>query len=203
MVLIYGSPRTSAGRCFWALEEAGAPYEYKNVDMRAKEHKSPAYLKLNPNGKVPALVDGEVVLFESMAINSYIAEAYKKELLGNSAAEKALVLQWSFWALAELQAPLIELFIQKVFIPEGQRDQKLIAENLALLPNLFSVLNSSLNYKKYLVGDHFTLADLNVASVVTIGSAVDFDLKPYQNITTWLSVIAERPAFQRYMALRK
>jgi glutathione S-transferase len=91
MTTIYGSPRTSAGRCIWALEEAGIKYNNQPVDMKNKEHKSPEYLKLNPNGKVPVFVDNDVTLFESMAINSYIAESYKKELLGKTASERGLL----------------------------------------------------------------------------------------------------------------
>ena len=73
MISIYGSPRSSAGRCVWAAEEAGVAYEVKAVDMRNQEHKSAEFLKLNPNGKVPAMKDGDISLFESMAINFYIA----------------------------------------------------------------------------------------------------------------------------------
>ena len=203
MISIYGSPRSSAGRCVWAAEEAGVVYEVKAVDMRNQEHKSADFLKMNPNGKVPAMKDGDISLFESMAINFYIAEAYKKELLGTSIAERALVHQWSFWAISELQVPIIDVFIQKVFVPEDKRDQKIIDKNLEKLPNLFQILDSKLEKKKYLVGSQFTLADLNVASVASISSAIGFDLKPFHNVTSWMAAISERPAFQKYMSLRK
>ncbi len=202
MITLYGSPRTSAGRCVWALEEAGIAYNLKEIDMRAKEHKSPEYLKINPNGKVPALTDGDLTLFESMAINFYIAEAYKSELLGKDIPAKALVRQWSFWAVSELQSPLIEIFIQKVFIPEEKRDHKIIETSLNKLPNLFNILNSALNEKKYLVENQFSLADLNTASVASISMAIGFDIKPYSNIMSWMKVISDRPAYQKYMALR-
>ncbi|MFZ3229350.1 MAG: glutathione S-transferase family protein [Pseudobdellovibrio sp.] len=203
MITLYGSPRSSAGRCFWALEEAGVPYTLKEVDMRSKEHKSAEFLKINPNGKVPALTDGDLILFESMAINFYVAEAYKKELLGNSAAAKGLVHQWSFWVSSELQGPIIEVFIQKVFMPEDKRDNNVIEANLKKLPDLFQVLDSALAGKKYLVENQFTLADLNTASVASISSAIGFDMKPYSNVTAWLSAMADRPAYQKYMTLRK
>lgn len=202
MITLYGNPRTSAGRCVWALEEAGVAYNIKDLDMRAKEHKSTEYLKINPNGKVPAMIDGDLTLFESMAINFYIAEAYKKDLLGSNPQEKGLVQQWSFWAIAELQAPLIEVFIQKVFTPEEKQDAKVIELNLNKLPNLFNVLNSALNEKKFLVGNQFTLADLNTASVASISKAIGFDLATYTNITSWMKVISERPTYQKYMTLR-
>jgi glutathione S-transferase len=203
MITLYGSPRTSAGRCIWALEEAGVPYTLKEVDMRNKEHKSAEFLKINPMGKVPAMVDGNVTLFESMAINYYIADTYKKELLGATPGERGLAMQWSFWASAELQSPIIEVFIQKVFMPEDKRDNNIIETNLKKLPDLLTVLNSSLTGKKYLTGNQFTIGDINAASVVGICSMIGVDLKAYSNIESWLGAISDRPAFQKYQAMRK
>ena len=90
MIMLYGSVRSSAARCYWCLEEIGVAYKGVPVDMKANEHKSENFLKINPNGKVPALVDDQIQLFESMAINFYLAEKYKPSLLGSSIAEKAL-----------------------------------------------------------------------------------------------------------------
>ena len=203
MITLYGSPRTSAGRCIWTLEEAGVPFDLKEVDMRSKEHKSPEFLKINPMGKVPALVDGNVVLFESMAINYYIADNYKKELLGTTPAERGLAMQWSFWATSELQNPIIEIFIQKVFMPDDKRDNNVIENNLKKLPDLLNVLNSSLEGKKYLTGNQFTIGDINTASVVSICPMIGVDLKTYSNVNAWLGAISDRPAYQKYQTMRK
>lgn len=201
MIEIYGSPRTSAGRCFWCLEEVEAKYENKSIDMRAGEHKGEDYLKINPNGKVPALTDGEFKIWESMAINSYLAEAYKPELLGTNPQEKGLVQQWTTWSIAELQPPLIDVFIQLVFVPEDKRDLKLIEKSKGKLPNLLSILNSSLEGKKYLVAERFSLADLNTASVVSICEHLEIDLSEYKNIQSWRGALSDRPAFQRFQKL--
>lgn len=203
MITLYGSPRSSAGRCFWTLEEIGVPYEVKELDMKNKEHKSDAFLKINPNGKIPALVDADVTLFESMAINYYLADKYKKELLGSTIAERALAMQWSFWAISELQGPVIEVFIQKVFMPEDKRDQNVIEKNMKQIPNLLNVLNSSLADRKYLTGDQFTIGDINTASVVHICPIIGVDLKGYSNIDKWLGAMSDRPAYQKYHAMRK
>ncbi len=203
MITIYGSPRSSAGRCIWTLEEAGVPYTIKEVDMRNKEHKSEEFLKINPMGKIPAMVDGDITLFESMAINYYIADNYKKELLGNNALEKGLAMQWSFWATSELQSPVIEVFVQKVFVPEDKRDNNVIEKNLGKLPALLSVLDNALASKKYVAGDNFTIGDINTASVVTICSAIGVDLSSYSHIGNWISAINDREAFQKYQGNRK
>jgi glutathione S-transferase len=203
MITLYGSAKSSAGRCIWALEEAGVPFTLKEVDMRNKEHKSAEFLKINPMGKIPALVDGDLNVFESMAINYYIADTYNKELLGSTPAQKALAMQWSFWASSELQPPVIEIFIQRFFMPDDKRDQSIIDNNLKKLPELLKVLDDSLANKKYLAGDIFTIGDINAGSVVSICPAVGIDLSSYKNISLWTSAINDRPAFQKYQALRK
>lgn len=202
MLKIYGPARSSAGRCIWCLEEANVMYENINVDMRAKEHKSAEFLKLNPNGKVPVLVDGDFNLSESMAINYYIADKYKPELLGSNPQERAISEQWSHWASAELQGPIINIFIQKVFMPEEKRSQAVIDENMEKLPALFSVLDNALLKKTYLNGKSFSLADLNTMSVVSIAPHVGFDLNSYKNVDLWMKAISDRPAYQRYAAKR-
>lgn len=201
MLTIYGSPKSSAGRCFWCLEEAGVAYETKSIDFRAKEHKSEAFLKVNPNGKVPALLDGDFTIWESVAINNYIADAYKPELLGLTAKERGLISQWSIWSVADLQDPLIKVFIQLVFVPEPKRDEAIITQSLEKLPSILSSLEQSLEGKQYLVGDRFTLADLNVAFVVGICDDIKFDLSAYTNINQWRNRIAEREGTKRYKAL--
>ena len=203
MITLYGSPKSSAGRCVWTLEEAGLAYTLKDVDMKNKEHKSESYLKINPMGKVPAMVDADVTLFESMAINYYLAEKYKKELLGTNDLEKGLAMQWSFWATSELQPPIIEIFIQKVFIPDDKRDQNIIENNLKKIPSLLNVLNNSLKENKYLSGSHFSIADINTASVVSICPMIGINFTDYPHIKDWLNSLNERPAFQKYQALRK
>ena len=201
MLTIYGSPKSSAGRCFWCLEEAGVAYETKSIDFRAKEHKSEAFLKVNPNGKVPALLDDDFTIWESVAINNYIADAYKPELLGLTAKERGLISQWSIWSVADLQDPLIKVFIQLVFVPEPKRDETIITQSLEKLPAILSSLEKSLEDKQYLVGDRFTLADLNVVFVVGICDDIKFDLSAYSNIGQWRNRIAEREGTKRYKAL--
>lgn len=202
MIEIYGSPRSSSGRCFWLLEELAVPYQVKAIDMRAKEHKSPAYLKLNPNGKVPCLKDGDFVIWESMAINLYLADKYNSPLRGATAEERGQIAQWSFWSILELQKPIIDIFIQTVFVPAERRDQSVIDNAQKACPPLLAILDQYLFGKKYLVGDKFSLADLNVASVVVVSEAIQMDISQYKNIVAWLSSCKDRPGYQKFAALK-
>ena len=201
MITIYGSPRSSSGRCFWCLEEIDETYEARPLNFKEKEHKSPAYLKINPNGKVPTLTDDDFVIWESVAINFYLAETYKPELLGLDNKQHGLVQQWSLWGIAELQPPIINTFIQLIFVPEERRDNGIIDKAMAKIPGLLKVLNDALEGKNYLVGNDFTLADLNVASIASLCSEIKFDLTAYKNIQTWLTQISARPAFKKYQKL--
>lgn len=203
MIKIYGSPKSSAGRCFWCLEEAGVAYETQSIDFSAGEHKSEAFRQINPNGKVPALQDGDFVIWESLAISNYIADAYKQELLGNSPQERGQVSQWSIWSVADLQVPMIQAFIQLVFVPEPRRDADIIANAFEKIPPMLATLENSLNDKTFLVADRFTLADLNCAFVVGICDDIKFDLSEYSNINQWRARIEARQGTQRYRALCK
>jgi len=198
MIKIYGSPKSSAGRCFWCLEEVQVPYERVSINFKEREHKSENYLKLNPNGKVPLLLDNDFKIWESIAINFYLAEKYKPELLGKTLEQKALVQQWSIWAIAELQPPIIETFIQLVFVPEEKWDRQVIEKSTGKIPNLLKILDSQLRDQNYLVNDQFTLADLNVASIVGICKDIQYDISSYQNITKWLNQLSQRESFKKY-----
>jgi glutathione S-transferase len=204
MIQIYGSPRSSAGRCYVMLEEVGVAYEQKPLDlMEKKEHKTDAFLKLNPNGKIPVLVDHEFIIWESMAINHYLAEKYKPELLGKNPHEKGHVQQWSYWGILELQPPMIENLIQMFFVPEPKRDFALMEKNLEKIPVRLAILNQALAGRSFLVGGKFTMADLNVASIVGIAEGLQVSLESFPNINKWYQSIKNRPSFQKFAEPKK
>ena len=201
MIKIYGSPRSSAGRVFWMLEELSLPYEAVKINMREKEHKGDAFLKLNPNGKIPCLTEGEFVIWESLAINNYLADKYAPQLLGATPEIRGTVQQWNLWSMLELQKPMIDILIQKVFVPEEHRDLALIEKSQKNCQPLLKILDDALSSRKYLGGDVFTVADLNVDSVVGVTTAIQMDITAYKNINGWMDAISQRPAFQKYLKL--
>ena len=203
MIEIFGSPRTSAGRCYLMLEEVGQPYRAMPIDMLDKrEHKMPAFLELNPNGKVPCLVDGEVTLWESVAINQYLAEKYKPELLGATPYARGLVAQWNLWSLLELQPPMIDILIQSMFTPEDRRDHDLIAKSRAKMPGLIKILDDALASSTFITGDQITVADLNLASAFHITTSVRVPTDEFTHATRWYQALRQRPSMQRWIELR-
>jgi glutathione S-transferase len=203
MLTIYGSPKSSAGRCFWCLEELGLEYKNININFQEKEHKGQDFLKINPNGKVPALVDNSFTIWESMAINFYLAEKYSPDFLGEDLEQRSLVRQWSIWSIADLQPPLIEIFIQMVFVPEPRRDLAKIDTAKNKLPVLLRTLDDSLANCSFITGEQFNLADLNLASVVEISESINYPISEFTNITKWLERVKNRPSFKNLQELRK
>jgi glutathione S-transferase len=203
MIKIYGSPRSSAGRCFLVLEELGLPYETPPFNiMERKDHKSAEFLKLNPNGKVPCLVDGDFVIWESMAINHYLVDKYRPAFLGTTPEERGLSQQWSLWTLSELQPPMVDIIVQMMFVPEDRRDLKVVEKAREKVPPLLDILERQLEGREWLVGHSFLLVDLNVASVVNIAQTLKIDLEKYKHLTAWFSRIKARPSFRKFAELR-
>lgn len=202
MIKIYGQLRSRAPRCLWALEELGLPYEHIPVNPMAGEAQKPEFLEINPNGKVPALVDGDLKLCESMAINLYLARRYDagKGLWPQAEEDQARALQWSFWGMTEIEPPFITLLVQKVFAPEDQRKPDREQEARAALPRPLKVLDAHLAERPYLLGERFTIADLNLASILTLATLLDYDLAAYRNVKRWLDVCLARPAYRQVMS---
>ena len=99
MIRIYGKPRSRTFRCLWMAEETGVPYENVKTEFDRGEARTPEFLRINPNGHVPALEDGDVRLFESLAINLYLARRYGGALWPRDVADEGRVFQWSIWAM--------------------------------------------------------------------------------------------------------
>ena len=144
MIKIYGSVLSSSGRCIWMAEEIGQEWENVPVDFKNREHKSASYLKLNPNGKVPVVVDGEYVIWESVAINTYLAEKYQPALLGLSLEERGHVHQWNYWAVANISLPVEVLTLQKW---RGTPDNEETAHARTELDRFLPILEQALHEK--------------------------------------------------------
>ncbi len=196
MIKLYGVAMSRASRSLWALEEVGAEYENVQVNF-AGDTKKPEYLKINPNGRIPALVDGDVTLFESMAINLYLAKKYDGGLQPKTLEDEARALQWSFWGMTELEAGLIQLLLNRVMLPEDERDAEAAKAAEQTLQAPLGVLDGVLAKRPYLLGGEFSIADLNVASVLMLANFVGFDVSSHPNVKRWFDACLSRPAFAR------
>ncbi len=199
MIKIYGSNRSTGFRCYWFLEELGLPYETVLVDFAKGENKSPEYLKLNPNGKVPTMMDGDFVLWESMAINYYLMEKEQAmQFVGTTLQEHAEVNKWNFWALTDVSAEFLPLILQKY--RKTPDNEVITASREQGIPHYLAVLEAHLADKEYVALGKFTLADITVMSVVRLATFVDFDLSSYPNVMAWMSRLSEREAYKKASA---
>jgi len=196
MITLYGIAASRAFRCLWLLEELGILYQHRAMDFRGPEIRSEAYRAINPNARVPALVDGDLVLYESMAINLYLAEKYgvAAGLWPETPEQRALAYQWSFWIMTEVEQSLLSVLMHKRVLPENKRDPQKVSRNEGLLRQPLGVLDRALGERGYLATEHFSVADLNVAAVLGWCKPADFSLQPYPNLDRWLRACLDRPA---------
>ncbi len=197
MIKLYGVPMSRAARPLWMLEELGVPYENVPTHFATGDTRKPEYLALNPNGHIPTLQDGELVLWESMAINLYLARRYDKGLWPHSVADEGRVYQWSLWAITELEGPLLTYLMHSALLPKEQRDPTKASEAVAQLAKPLGVLEGALAGRDVLVGQAFGVADLNVASVLSWARLVKLDLSKWPRVDAWLARCLERPAAKR------
>ena len=182
-ITIYGSPQSRAFRAIWAAREMGVDYELA-------DYKTPDFAKVNPNAKIPAMKDGDVVLFESMAINLYLAQKFGKGLWPSDVGDQGRAYQWSFWVRTEVEGPALTLLMDAFGMkanPEGA------AAGKKALEKPFDVLDKHLAGKDYLLGKDFTIADLNVAAVIGWAKAGKVDLSRWSNLSAWLDRCLSRP----------
>ena len=196
---IYGLSGSRAIRSLWAIEETGIEYTHVPTHF-FNDSKTPEYLAINPNGRIPALVDGDAMLFESMAINLYLTGRYAPQLHPGNDLDLAKTMQWSVWAISEIEPLQMQIVVQK-FFSGGNPDQSIIENAGKQLDRPLLVLDTHLATTNYLLGDEFSVADLNLAGVMLLLQMVDFDLSPYGKVSSWLNQCYNRDALKRAQAL--
>jgi glutathione S-transferase len=198
---IYGVARTRAFRALWIAQELGLDHEHLPVEIGDAGARTPEFLALNPNGRLPVIVDGDFVLSESLAITLYLAKKYSAgKLYPNSLEGEAGAWQWSFWAIAEVDRGVNIWSLHAVRLPPAERDAKLREEALKVIAPSFRVLDAALAKSPYLLGGEFTVADLNVAAVIS--RAADMDLSTWPNLKAWLLRCLDRPGARAALALK-
>ncbi len=196
--ILYGMPRTRSFRVLWALEEAGAEYRYQLINLGKGEGQRPDFLALNPAGKLPVLQEGDLVLTESAAICTYLADGCPEKKLVPLAGsgERALYYQWCFFVMAELEQPLWTMAKHKFALPKDYRVREVLETAAFEFSNAVKLLEQGLQRSEYLVDNSFTMADLLAAHTLMWAQALKLDpgsarLEDYQQ------GILQRPAWLR------
>jgi glutathione S-transferase len=201
---IYGVARSRAFRTLWMAKELGLDYEHVKVDFATGETREPRMLALNPNGHVPVIDDDGFILWESMAINLYLAKKYGAEgLYPTRLEDEARAWQWSLWGVTEVERPVLTVLMNRAFYPEEKRDAAAADAAERALAQPLRVLDGVLGRTANLLGDRFTVADLNVASILAWARPAQIDMSAFPKVAEWLKNCAERPAARAARQLQR
>jgi glutathione S-transferase len=211
MITIYGVYRSRASRPLWLLAELNLPFTHVPV-IQAYRMKtdplaldapintaSPEFLAVNPQGQIPAYAEGDLVLTESLAITHHIARAHGGLLGPQSHAEAALIDQYSLLAATAIETPALEILYTDATTAEGQANNAVNAEKLR---RPLARLQSDLKTRAYLVGNRFTVADINMAECLRYAQGQTALLAEFPAVKDWLERCQARPAFQAMWAAR-
>ncbi len=200
-IQLYGCPRSRSLRAVWALEEAGVQYDYRFVNLSAGEGRQPAYLALNPGGKVPLLIDGDLTLTESFAICSYVGDCHPDSGLVPplGSTERAQYNRWCAFVIGELEQPLWTLGKHRFALPEKVRVPDIQATAAWEWSKAVAVLAQGLGTRDTMVGAGFTAADILVAHTLAWARAFEVPLE-HSSLTDYADRVLARPACARAQA---
>ncbi len=207
MITLHYFPGNASFTPHVLLHEIGAPFELVKVDRANNAHKSPAYLKLNPNGQIPVLVDGDLVLYETAAIALHLADTHPAAGLvpALGSAERAQFYKWLMWLTNTLQASLMHYFYPERMVDEGNADgaAQVRAHAQAKVADCLAQLDSQLaaHGGPWLLGTQYSAADPFAFMLCrwTRGFA-DKPARDYPHISLYLQRMLARPAVQRVFA---
>lgn len=209
MPVIYGVFRSRASRPIWLMYEAGAPFDHVPViqayrlpgaameEVRLATN-SPDFLAVNPQGQIPAMTDGDLVLTESLGIVLYLARRYGGALGPADDAETALMEQWALWAATAVEGPALEILMA----PAGEMGEATLALSAEKLRRPLARLDGHLAGQDWMIARGFTAADIVVAECLRYAQGHATLLGEFPTVKAWLDRCQSRPAFQRMWAGR-
>ena len=192
---LYWAPRSRSLRIVWLLEEIGRPYERIAVDIRSGLQTDPAFLKLNPMGKVPVLVDGEAVVSESGAIAAYLGDRFPEAGLAPPVGDprRGAYLKWLFFSGNCIEASFAEKF--------GNLQLPYTAAGWGSFERVVDVLEQAVDDGSWLLGDQFTVADVIIGADLNFGMNAFKLIEPRPALTAYVDRCLARPAFERAQAI--
>jgi glutathione S-transferase len=200
MMKLYGTPPTRALRVIWLLNELGLEYERCPVDFMKGEARQPAFLDLNPAAKVPVLIDGDVVLTESAAIQLYLAEKHPEAaLIPEALADRAQMYRWIFFLVTEIEQPLWRIARHTAIYPEDER----LPQDIALARRdclaMVAVLERHMAGREFMAGDRLSVADFNAAYTLDWANTAEM-LDDAPRLREYLAKMYARPTAPQTIA---
>ena len=194
---LYGCPNSRSLRAAWALEEAAAEYEYVLVDLFKGAARTPEFLTLNPAGKLPVLVDGELKLTESAAIINYVGDKFPASgLVPRETAARADCLRWMFFAATELEQPLWTIAKHRFALPKDKRIAGIEDTARWEFAGAAKLLDDALGERAFICGDAFTGADILLVHTLAWARSAKIPLESAR-LTAYMDLLLTRPALTR------
>ena len=191
-------------KVLWCLTELDLAYQRIDAGMQFGRNNEPDYLAMNPNGRVPTLVDGDFVLWESNSIMRYLCLAYRKEtpIYPEAAKRRAAVDRWLDWTLSTVQPVDRPVFWALVRTPPEQRDMIAIQKDVDAEAPVWQIADRHLSTRGFFEGDEFTLADIAIGAYARRWLGVEGVTKPkLPHLERWFAQLASRPGFARFVAV--
>jgi glutathione S-transferase len=203
MITIWGRANSvNVQKLLWCCDELVLPYERIDAGMQFGRNHEPEYLAMNPNARVPTLVDGDFVLWESNSILRYLVMEYgpASPLYPDEPKQRASIDRWLDWSLSTLQPAERPVFWALVRTPEAERDSAKIASDLAAVTPLWRMVDNHLHARFFLEGETCTLADIVIGAYAKRWFGLEgIERPPLPNLERWYSRLSTRTGFKKYV----
>ena len=190
-------------KVLWCLSELDLGYERIDAGMEFGRNYEPEYLAMNPNSRVPTLVDDDYVLWESHSIMRYLVLAYRPDssIYPQAPKRRAAVDRWLDWVLSTVQPADRPVFWAMVRTPPEKRDMVAIQKDADAEAVQWQIVDSYLKTRRFITGDEFTLADIAIGAYARRWFGVEGITKPtFPHLERWFAELGTRPGFVRYIA---
>ena len=179
-----------------ALDECGLAYDQSIIGRQHGGNNEPWYLELNPNAMVPAIRDGELILWESNAIIAYLCGKYASgTLCPDDVNQRALCDQWMLWQITTVYQHLHPIFISQIRPKEYKGSEALVKEAPAKMSKVLDILDAQLEGKDYILGNTFTMADIPIGTILKRWYVLMDAEDKHSNVLAWQKRLNERPSF--------
>ena len=200
---IHHAPNSRSVRALWLFNELDLPYELEIYPLGDKSMRTPEYLKVHPLGRVPALEDGDLTIFESGAIVQYVLDRYGNgTMVPNSASpDYPTYLQWLHYAEGMIMPQINIIVVETIFLPEERRNQTNVDRATKLLTRMLTAVDMHMQDRKFLAGE-FSGADIMTGHACIVSGRLGADISDKPNVAAYIDRLEARPALQKAWATK-
>jgi glutathione S-transferase len=203
-LVVWGRPNSvNVQKVLWCLRELELPFQRIDAGMQFGKNREPDYLAMNPNGRVPTLVDGDFVLWESNSVMRYLCTAYRPDtpIYPNEPRRRAAIDRWLDWTLSTVQPVDRPVFWGLVRTPREERDMAALQKDADAEAEVWRIADAQLAARRFIEGDDFSLADIALGAYARRWLGVEGVVKPKLSyLDRWFAQFSDRPGFMEFIA---